>query len=199
MEVHLMWACGELPYRCHQFSVDRGEHWSVLQEKVFGDLHSLAYWDAVAVDRNQICWFFQLRYPEAVYYSCWLDGQWQDAQIMVNIEPLTQMHGLTASMKDGNVAVLGVYPPQGANIWFVEGEYEAEKLDSMPIQQSLVSPTMTPVEMNSYPAEPFSTSMFQDNTSVNQTILLQPIGLYIGVGFSVLLIIFVVVLKRLRV
>ena len=77
-QIQMTWVCGELPHRCYQWSADGGDTWSAPRQ-VFGDLISLANWDALAVDSaGTPYWIAQLRYPEAMYYSVWKGTSWMD-------------------------------------------------------------------------------------------------------------------------
>jgi hypothetical protein len=73
--VHVIWAAGELPYRVHRYSTDRGQTWSV-SRRPFGELHGQAF-DGLTVDgAGRVHFVGQIRFPLAIYHAYWEQGRW---------------------------------------------------------------------------------------------------------------------------
>lgn len=144
-EVHLVWVCGERPYRCHQWSDDGGDMWYPVHH-LFGGLHSLAYWDAVAIDSSDtIYWFIQLRYPEALYYTYWQESGWVDPPLLLSEAPeVRSLHGLEAAVRCGNeLHLVGVSPPQTGPVWNVWATTPAKRFALRPVPTAHVASATT--------------------------------------------------------
>ena len=120
-EVHLTWVCGRLPHRCHQWSTNGGETWTP-PHHVFGELHSLAIWDAITSDSGgKLYWIMQLRYPEALYYSYWTGDHWIDPPLVVDAAVIPAGHGPQIAINHGNQLDLVVQHQTKWDIWFAQG------------------------------------------------------------------------------
>ena len=132
-EIHLIWVCGQLAFRCHQWSSDGGETWSRAQ-RVFGDLHGLSFWDAVALDGSDtLYWVSVVRYPQALYYSYWDGSDWVDPPMVASDDfRALDFHGLEPAVRQGNeLHVLAVWP-FGPAIWHIWGKTRASPSPTLP-------------------------------------------------------------------
>jgi hypothetical protein len=143
-EIHLVWVCGEAAHRCHQWSSDGGQTWSPPQ-RLFGTLHSLAGWDAVAVDgAGYLFWVIQLRYPSAMYYSYWDGARWLDPpRAFITEGPMASGHLATMITSRGNMLALVLQHETGGEVYFSFG------YTSAPYEPPLPTPTLRvePVSM----------------------------------------------------
>lgn len=138
-EIHLVWICGEKSHRCHQWSTNGGATWSSVQ-RLFGELHSRANWDALATDASgNIYWVMQLRYPNGLYYTYWDGQRWIDPPILFNTEPFVYRgHGVQLTINKGNELHLVVHHPSAFEVWHVQGVSNL-----MPSQELKSTPTPT--------------------------------------------------------
>lgn len=143
-QVHLVWVCGKLPGRCHKWSTDGGETWTPVQ-KLFGDLHSRANWDALATDDSgTLYWIIQLRYPPALYYSYWNGDHWLPIPNVVhNRDPIvSEGHGVQLTINLGNQLHLVVHHPDVFEVWHIWGVNPSGTAQE-PIPTPTIIPTTT--------------------------------------------------------
>ena len=144
-EIHLVWVCGQLPGRCHQMSQDGGDTWSPIRH-VFGDLHSLANWDAlIGDDQGNLYWVLQLRYPKALYYSYWTGTNWVDPPIILHSRDpyVSEGHSPELAIRNGNELHLIVRHSRLFEIWHMWAK--SPLADPIPAQPTPVTlPTDIP-------------------------------------------------------
>jgi hypothetical protein len=142
-EIHVVWVCGELAQRCHRWSQDGGKSWS-LPQQVFGKMHSLAGWDALALDGSGILhWVSQLRYPEALYHSWWTGDRWASLQT-VDAEELAAAHYSRLVSSQGSRLSLVAVHQTTKEVWHISGETAAEAIDPRPTPTRLALPAPSP-------------------------------------------------------
>jgi hypothetical protein len=101
-----VWVCGQVTNRCTRASNDGGQTWGPVQT-IFGDRASRAGWDAIGTDSSGESYLIvQLRsreIPNAVYYSIFSDGIWQEPPIPIITEgPLNTAHHPQMAVALGN-------------------------------------------------------------------------------------------------
>lgn len=169
-EVHIIWVCGLRAYRCHQWSVDGGETWSTVRHQVFGEMHSLAYWDAMAVDRaNTLYWVVQLRYPEALYYTYWTGSQWVSPPLLLSNHPqVAQAHGPELTIRNGNeLHLVAVNPPYLDSIWHLWGMTGVDPFPPQPTPTLSTTPKPSPVVL--IPSTVLSGNLVDDRFYIDQS------------------------------
>jgi hypothetical protein len=112
--VHVIWAAGQLPYRYHRYSEDRGQTWSAARH-IFGDLHGQAF-DTMTTDgAGRVHFLGQIRYPVGIYHAYWDHGAWTQPALVYRIsqgsseavdESRIHAHDLAAVVRAGNQLVL---------------------------------------------------------------------------------------------
>lgn len=110
--VHIIWAAGDLPYRHHRFSTDRGTTWSTAGQ-VFGELHGQAF-DTLTVDgAGRVHFFGQIRYPMGIYHAFWKHNRWTIPSLLYlvaqegeEIGTRVHAHDVRAVVRAGNQLVV---------------------------------------------------------------------------------------------
>ena len=144
-EVHLVWMCGKLAYRCHQWSSDGGQTW-ISRQQLFGALNSLAGWDTLAVDADGVpYWVIQLRYPEAMYYTYWDGEAWRNPPIpFIMSGPPAMGHFPTMVVGGGNELNCVLQTQRGAEIFYVRGQTSASHALPLPTPTVTRTPLLSP-------------------------------------------------------
>jgi hypothetical protein len=145
-KIHLVWVCGAQAYRCYRFSQDGGQTWSQ-KERIFGDLLSMAGWDAMVADhQGTLHLIAQLRYPEGMYYAFKPDqGSWTVPMRFVDQPGFLGGHFLSAALTGGN-QVFAVWQRSST-----DGDITSARITtdapSLPFQSvPTVLPSATPAE-----------------------------------------------------
>lgn len=201
-QVHLTWVCGQMPYRCHQWSVDGGNTWSP-PNHVFGELLSLAGWDALAVDAAQnIYWVMQLRHPYAMYYSTWQGTQWADPpEPFILEEPMASGHVPAVAVGLGNQLHLVMLDQEVGEVYYIRGSTTAPAIPPRPTPTAVlstptpelvvVSPTVAPTQLATPTHVPTAVSpTVPDSTT--------PWPLIVGIVPVVLGLVMIVLLRQRR-
>jgi hypothetical protein len=128
-EVHLVWTCTiEKSWRCHTWSIDGGDNWQKNQT-YFDNLVGHSGWDAIQIDgAGNLYWITVLRYPQAMYYSTWINGSWIDPPIPATTEEGMNMgEDVRAAVNLGNKIYLVAQISRF--IYYMEGETNAPKVE----------------------------------------------------------------------
>jgi hypothetical protein len=112
--VHVVWAAGQLPYRYHRYSEDRGQTWSAARH-IFGDLHGQAFDTLTKDGSGRVHFLGQIRYPMGIYHAYWDHGAWTPPALIYQLsqggneaigDGRIHAHDLTAVVRTGNQLVL---------------------------------------------------------------------------------------------
>jgi hypothetical protein len=199
-EVHLVWVCGKLPGRCHQYSRDGGETWTQ-PRTLFGDLVSLANWDAMETDADgNLYWIMQLRYPEALYYSYWTGESWIDPPLVVHSRDpaVSRGHGIQLAVRNGNELNMVFHHPQIFEIWHIWGVSPlAAPVAPQPTPTPLITPlpTLIPDLQSSNPSMVNLPVQTFDGKDEPARVARPDFSMMIGIAAAIFLIGAVVVFK----
>ena len=145
--VHIIWAGGQLHYRHHRYSEDRGATWSEPSD-IFGTLNGQAG-DGMTVDSDgRIHFFSQIRYPQAIYHAVWEEGRWSSPAMVYLIslgdgDPMgdrIHAHRTYPIVRNGNELILTFTdpPPEDGRRLFVTSRILRE------LTMTTVEPTPQP-------------------------------------------------------
>jgi hypothetical protein len=170
--VHVIWAAGQLPYRYHRYSADRGQTWSTPRH-IFGDLHGQAFDTLTADGAGRVHFLGQIRYPMGIYHAYWDHGAWTQPALVYRIsqgssealqEGRVHAHDLTAVVRAGNQLVLTFADPPADPRRRLFAMHrlldDVPPIRSLPVPTSLDAPTavMSPTVTPATPTPAFTSS-----------------------------------------
>jgi hypothetical protein len=114
--VHIVWAGGNLHYRNHRYSIDRGLSWSS-PTRIFGNLNGQAGDSLVTDETGKVHFAGQIRYPQGIYHALWDKTQWTTPSLIYLISQTStdiigdryHAHNLILTLRGGNQPVLVFY------------------------------------------------------------------------------------------
>ncbi len=150
-QVHVVWAGGDLLYRHHRYSVDRGSTWST-EQQIFGELNGQAREDLIADQLGRIHYFGQIRYPQGIYHAYWDGEHWSTPELIYLIvnsaadtmpAGIIHAHDTHPAIRAGNEIFLTLAdpPPEPGRRLFIT----SRKLDDLAPLAVQPTPTATPV------------------------------------------------------
>ena len=148
--VHIVWAGGDLLYRHHRYSEDRGATWSPTA-RILGNLNGQAGDGMVVDDQGRLHFFGQIRFPQGIWHAIWDGESWAEPELIYIMvmssseapeDNVIQAHRTFPAIRNGNQIVLTFTdPPQNIDrrLFSMIGQLSPEA----PIQPS-VHKTATP-------------------------------------------------------
>ncbi len=192
--VHIVWAGGDLLYRNHRYSTDRGTTWSE-PTRILGSLNGQAG-DGMAVDgAGRVHYFSQIRFPKGIYHTIWDGDRWTPPALIYliqasstdpPIEGQVEAHSTFPVVRAGNQLILTFTDPPPDE---KRGLYVMTRtLTDIPPQTAqptpTVAPTATPQPTPTIPATPTATPTIPSPAPIEKSVPVSDTALWFGPAFS---------------
>lgn len=209
--VHLVWTCGQRPYRCYRMSPDGGHTWRPMQ-RLFGTMESLAGWDTVTVDsldRVHIVAQLRKRAIPGIFYSFETDSVWPSSpqDIPCAAVGICGGHFMASAISLGNELHVVTQHESLGEIWYTSAQLDSPAVEALPLPETMVTPTAVVVTpTSSFAVEPVSTPevagtsyVATNPTNISEKSNFLPVILGTAASFAiVLLAVFIQLLGRSR-